>query len=126
MAFTYVKGSTANRDRVRLEIGDVDPNRILFEDDELTDILTQEGDVVLKAAARCCEVLAVRFARDFDFSADGSSFHKSSVTAAYQKMATRLRARATGTVVVMPRRVDGYSQDVDSDEVSTTTSWRDS
>jgi hypothetical protein len=95
--------------------------RILFEDAELDDILIQESDTVLAAAARACEMLAVRFARDFDFSADGASFHKSTISAHYQKMAQRLRVRATGTVVVMPRRIDGYSNDINSDEVSTVT-----
>ena len=73
MAFTYTKGSTANRDRVRLEIGDTDEDRALFEDAELDDLLVQEGSVLL-AAAHACEALAVRFARDFDFTADGASF----------------------------------------------------
>ena len=32
MAFSYTAGSTADRDRVRLEIGDTDEERILFQD----------------------------------------------------------------------------------------------
>ena len=74
MAFTYTAGSTAERDRVRLEIGDTDADRVLFQDAELDDFLTQEGESILGSAARACETLAVRFARDFTFSSDGSNF----------------------------------------------------
>ena len=31
MAFTYTAGSTAERDRVRLEIGDIDSDRAYFK-----------------------------------------------------------------------------------------------
>ena len=37
MAFSYTEGSTADRDRVRLEIGDTDSDRVLFQDAELDD-----------------------------------------------------------------------------------------
>ena len=62
MAFSYTAGSTADRDRVRLEIGDTDEERVLFQDSELDDFLSQEGDNVMAASARACEVLAVKFA----------------------------------------------------------------
>ena len=118
MAFSYTQGSTADRDRVRLEIGDTDSSRALFQDAELDDFLTQEGDSVMGSAARACEVLAVRFARDYSFSADGGSFQKNQVTMVYQKLARRLRNRARGTTVIVPRRKDGYSVYTDSDEVT--------
>ena len=119
MAFTYTAGATANRDRVRLAIGDTDRDRALFEDAELDDIIVQEVSVD-NSAALACEILATRFARDYDFTADGSSFRKSSVSAMYSKMARRLRARGRGTTVVMPQRVDGFSQTTPSDDVTRT------
>lgn len=119
MAFSYTKGSTAIRDRVRLELGDTDESRVLFEDAELDDLIVQETNVY-PTAARACEILAVRFARDFDFTADGANFRKSSISMAYQKLANRLRARGRGTAVVMPQRVDGYSQITPSDDVTRT------
>ena len=106
MAFSYTAGSTAERDRVRLEIGDTDSSRVLFEDAELDDFLAQEGDSILGSAARACETLAVRFARDFTFSADGASFQKGNITQMYMAQAKRLR------------RVDGYIVYTDSDEVT--------
>jgi hypothetical protein len=118
MAFTYTAGSTADRDRIRLEIGDTDSDRALFEDSELDDFLAQEDNSVMGASARACEVLAVKFARDYSFSADGGSFQKNQVTMMYQKLARRLRNRARGTTTVVPRRKDGYSVYTASDEVT--------
>ena len=118
MAFTYTAGSTAERDRVRLEIGDTDADRAMFQDAELDDFLSQEGDSVLGSAARACETLAVRFARDFTFSSDGSNFQKGSITQMYMNQAKRLRRQARSTTTVMPRRKDGYSIYTDSDDVT--------
>ena len=118
MAFSYTAGSSADRDRVRLEIGDTDEERVLFQDAELDDFLSQEGNSILGSAARACETLAVRFARDFTFSADGASFQKGRVTQMYMAQAKRRRRKANETSIVMPRRVDGYSVYTDSDEVT--------
>ena len=118
MAFSYTAGSTADRDRVRLEIGDTDEDRSLFQAAELDDFLSQEGNSILGASARACETLAVKFARDFTFSADGASFQKGSVTQMFMAQAKRLRRQARATTTVMPRRVDGYSVYTDSDEVT--------
>ena len=118
MAFSYTAGSTADRDRVRLEIGDTDESRVLFQDAELDDFISQEGNSILGAAARACETLAVKFARDFTFSADGASFQKGTVTQMFMAQAKRLRRQARATTTVMPRRVDGYSVYTDSDEVT--------
>tara|TARA_B100001123_G_C15337338_1_gene1033352 strand:- start:1184 stop:1597 length:414 start_codon:yes stop_codon:yes gene_type:complete len=118
MAFSYTAGSTADRDRVRLEIGDTDESRVLFQDAELDDFISQEGNSILGAAARACETLAVKFARDFTFSADGATFQKGNVTQMFMAQAKRLRRQARATTTVMPRRVDGYSVYTDSDEVT--------
>ena len=118
MAFSYTAGSTADRDRIRLEIGDTDEERILFQDAELDDFLSQEGNSILGTAARACETLAVRFARDFTFSADGASFQKGNITQMFMAQAKRLRRQARATTTVMPRRIDGYSVYTDSDEVT--------
>ena len=118
MAFSYTAGSTADRDRVRLEIGDTDEDRILFQDAELDDFLAQEANSILGLSARACETLSTRFARDFTFTADGASFQKGNITQMYMNQAKRLRRQARATTTVMPRRVDGYSVYTDSDEVT--------
>ena len=118
MAWTYTEGSTADADRVRFELGDTDEARPLFSDAEISDLLVQDT-AVLSAAAHACRIMSRRTAGDFDFEADGHSFKKSSVSAMWAKRAQELTTEARGTTVVMPRRVDGYSDDIDSDEVTT-------
>ena len=117
MAFNYTPGSTADADRVRLNLGDTDENRNLFDDAEIGDLLSQESDSVDGAVALGAEILALRFARDFDFTADGSSFKKSTVSKAYSDLALKHRALARGTGVIVALRADGYSDDIKSDEV---------
>lgn len=116
MAFTYEAGTDTDLNSIRLEISDTDKQNPLFQDEEINDLLDEEVSV-LKTAARCCEILALRYARHFDFSADGSSFKKSQVGLAYERQALRLRARADGITVTMPERVDGYSDDIPGDQV---------
>lgn len=121
MAFEYTPGSTADRDRLRLELGDTDARRALFEDAELDDILAQE-DGVLNAAARACEILSARYARDFSFAADGARFDKggrAGLSAMYAARAKALRARAAGSRTVYPARKDGYSDDITVEEATT-------
>ncbi|MGYP004450473721 len=115
MAFTYTEGGTGDRDRVRFELQDVEEDRALFSDAEIDDLLAQEGDSVLNAAGHGCELLALRYARDFDFQADGARFNKSSLTKHFRDLGVQLRNRARGSVAVMPRRKDGYSSTIDSD-----------
>ena len=115
--FTYEDGGTSVRNRVRLLIGDTTEAEALFSDAELDDMVTRETSVDATAAL-ACETLAIRFARQFDFSADGSSFHASQKSAAYKILGRQFRARARGTTVVMPQRVDGYSQTIPSDQAT--------
>lgn len=117
MAFSYTKGSTATRDRVRLNIGDTDENTALFDDAELDDIIVQETSENA-STARCAEILALRFARQYDFSADGSSFDRSQMSERYDKLAKEYRAKSDGVTVTQIIRKDGYSDDIRSDEVN--------
>ncbi len=116
---TYTAGSTSDRNRVRLEIQDTDNQRWLFADVELDDFLAQDGSVLL-AAAHAAETMAARMAREYDFSADGASFSRSQQTKAWLMMAVQLRRRANSEAspVVFPTRVDGYSDDISSEEVN--------
>jgi len=120
MAFTYTEGSIADRDRLRLLIQDTRLGEAQFQDAELDDLLSQESDNVTGAGALALETLANRYARQFSFTADGHSFSKIEVVRELRTQARALRARARGTTVVMPQRVDGYSSTVASDEV---VSW---
>ena len=130
MAATYTKGNTSDRNRLRLKIQDTPPNgaaewpagdAALFDDDELDDLLEDEGSVILAAAA-ALEALATRYSRDVDFTADGSSFMLSKRVDGLRREARRLRAKGRGIGVTPPKRVDGYSDDVVSDEVDASSS----
>lgn len=75
------------KDEVRFEIQDINEKAPLLEDGEILFALTQEGEVVLAAAARCCEVLSRRFAEQAD-----TQF--GSVKATYSKQAAVFAERA--------------------------------
>lgn len=65
MTFTYTPGDTSSATRVRLLIGDTDPEAPLqqrLENEEITDLLTIAGGY-RAAAALACDALAAKFAR---------------------------------------------------------------
>ena len=118
MAFTY--GETdSDRDTLRRLIGDRDASRAQWSDAECDIYLSDEGSVLL-AGAEMLDNLATEKARDFDFSADGTSFKKGTVSAQLAKRASRLRARAKSASdgVIMPLRQDGYSDSISSEEAT--------
>tara|TARA_Y100000310_G_scaffold152539_1_gene152025 strand:+ start:8628 stop:9029 length:402 start_codon:yes stop_codon:yes gene_type:complete len=117
--FTYAVAGTADRDRVRFMLGDTDETTAIFDDDEIARALTDEGDDVEGAAARCAEAQAARQARSFDFRADGAGFNRSQAFAHWKDLAIDLRARAQGTGVSTVTPVDGYSDDIDADDVAS-------
>ena len=120
MAFTYDE-SDSDRDTLRRLIGDRDSNRAQWSDAECDIYLVDEGSVLL-AGAEMLDNLATEKARDLDLSADGTSFKKGSVSAMLTKRASRLRARAKGTTVVMPLRQDAYSDSISSEEATVSGS----
>lgn len=128
MSFTYNLASTDAQEvlisKVRFEIGDTDEAKALFNDDEVKVKLVDHGDSVPLAAAALCEILARRYARDFDFSTDGQSFSRSQMSKQFAQLARDLRERATGAKTVATRRVDGYSQDVDYGSVGASRTGR--
>lgn len=108
---------TSTRDKLRLQIGDTESDSYLFTDDELDYFLTERADNVLLAAADACESLARRFARRFDFESDNQSFKRSQMSKQYAALAADLRSRASGVTSVPSTRIDGYSQDIDTESV---------
>lgn len=115
--------------KLRLELGDTVETDHLFNDDELQHFLTEEADDVLKARLRACEAAMLRLARAYDFETDGQSFNRSQMSAAYAKMAKQLRAQGittsgdpSGIRTIATTVVDGYSDDIPNDQVSTAGS----
>jgi hypothetical protein len=65
MTFTYTPGDTSSATRVRLLLGDTDPDAPLqqrLENEEITDLLTISGGY-RAAAAAAADALAAKFAR---------------------------------------------------------------
>lgn len=86
---------TTDLDRFRLELGDIDPDTALFNDDEAGYFLAKHPTNILLAVADACDALAARFAREFDFdSTSDKSFKRSQKAAMYEQMAARFRERA--------------------------------
>ena len=109
---------TTDRDILRLEIGDTNPDRPLFADDELDVFLARYPGRVLVAAADACDSLAIRFARDFDFKWKDQSFSRSQMSARYAALAKDLRKRAAGNAAPFfgggsQARKDALAQDPD-------------
>jgi hypothetical protein len=86
---------TTDRDLVRLYIGDTDTENPLLYDDEL-DALIDRAVSVLAAAADACEVLAAKFAREFNISEDNQSWNLGERSAHYLALAKQFRERASG------------------------------
>ena len=121
MTFTYSTSAlTTPLAQVRLEIGDTDSTAALFADEEINVKLAGRGDNVLLTAADLCDILARRFARAFDFESDNQKFSRSQMSKQYADLAGELRDRASGVVTVASTRIDGFSQDIDSESVMQT------
>lgn len=117
---------TSDADKLRLALGDRDPDNYIFNDDEIAAFLAAEGDIpsATLAAARSAELT---FARAYDFETDGQRFYRSQMAKAFAKVVDRLVAAGVSTTADVgassidtfaATKVDGYTQDVDSQEVS--------
>lgn len=103
-------------DKIRLEIGDTDPDRQLLTDDELQYFL-DGNDTVLHAAAAACDSLSTRFARDYDVKWQGAGmaargeYSRSQMSKAYADRAKALRDRADDDTDfdIAPLGVDQFS-----------------
>ena len=96
MAWTYNPDAleTSEKDRVRLEIQDTDPNKKLLQDEEITHVLTLEHDF-WSAAARCCEIIHRHFALKADVRMGRALFVLySKMSEQYGQMAKDLRKQA--------------------------------
>ena len=111
------------RDRVRLQIGDTNTSSPLFTDLEIDTILSERANDVLITSADLCDILATRFASDFDFKWKDGEFKKGSRSASYAKRAIALRTRAAGGGIasVPVTRVDGYSQETSTRDTSSSS-----
>lgn len=118
-AGTAAAAITTTRDKIRLELGDTDPNAVLFYDEELDVWLNARGaGSYLLAAADAADAAARKFARAYDFETDGQSFKRSQMSKAFRDLAAELRSRAGGISTVDVTVIDGYSDDVANQETT--------
>lgn len=89
----------ADIDKLRIEIGGAALTDQLFTEDELSYFLDTHPSV-LAAAAAACDVLATRFASDFDFKWKDQAFTRSQRSKMFAARATALRERADGGIGV--------------------------
>ena len=93
MAATYSGNpSASDKDEVRFLIGDVDTDNALFTDEEIDWLISEEGSP-LAAAARACEILATRFAREADTAVGDLRVDLSKLSEQYAARAKALRRR---------------------------------
>ena len=130
MTFTYLGTLATDLDKIRFYIGDtssttgagVKPDGTNFTDEELTGLLGLEGSVG-RAVAGVYETLAGLFAQQVDITTGPRKESLSQAAERYQKLAETWRKKygSNGSAARAgsraPTRVDGYSQDIASNEV---------
>ena len=109
---------------MRLELGDTDSTQALFTDEEINVYLTTHASDVLKTTAALCDVLATRYSRDYDFETDRQRFQRSQRVKHYQERARELRERGVGIGVATMTKIDGYSDDIASRDVTSDSRGR--
>jgi hypothetical protein len=117
MTFTYDLTTTLGK--TRFELGDTISAQALLTDEEIGVKLAERADDILTTAADLCDILATRFAREYDFEFAGAGrgtrakYNRSQMSKAYADRAKALRARiSSGLATVETARVDGYSDDI--------------
>jgi hypothetical protein len=95
MAWSYSGDpSVSTLDWVRYKIGDTDSNDQLLTDGEVAFQITECGR--FEAAARCCEAIAGKYARDADFGNMSLNVSRSQRVEQYERLATTLRKQGIG------------------------------
>ena len=125
MAWTYAGDPAANnRDSVRFELGDVNIKRPLVSDEEIAHAITQEGSN-LKAAARCAEHLAAKFAREDIVRTSTFGTEKSEISKQFRMIASRLRRRsARAASLLMPSLVKTDKEAMEDDTTLTKPAFK--
>lgn len=94
MTFTYDPGVTpvSNKDKVRLLIGDTDRDDQQFTDEEITAILTMEGNV-FSSAELCCFSLSVKYSKLVDKTVGELRLRLGQRATAYAARAKEIKSR---------------------------------
>lgn len=90
---TYDPTLAKDTDKVRYLVGDTDDDDLMLEDTEIKFLLTLENDNLFEAAARACETIAAKFARDVNYRFSTMWQDASDAYDHYMRLAKRLRER---------------------------------
>lgn len=98
MAFSYDSSALSiTLNRVRLEIGDTDSDRVLLDDDEITQILSEESIFGLQVS-KCCLLIASLFANKPErFRIEDFSESQKEIYERYIAMSEKYAALAGGS-----------------------------
>jgi hypothetical protein len=96
VTFSYLDPSTNFRDGLRLLCGDTTPSQVLLQDEEYDFVRVQWPDerspYIL--ASYACEMIAAKFAREINISADSQTVGADVLQQKYLTLAERLRTIA--------------------------------
>ena len=107
MSWTFSESLAADRDIVRLKIGDTDTDDQLLSNETLDALLAIRADVILCSIDACRAILA-KLARDIDRSAAGMSGSRAQKTQHYKDVLANLIKESGGETRV---KVGGISKD---------------
>lgn len=93
MTFSFDEELTADLDKVRDLLQDVDEDYMLLSDESILQEILINGSILLAAAA-CCRKLAARFAPMVNYSINGRSKSNSDLHAHYMAMAKGFEEKA--------------------------------
>lgn len=122
MSWTYVL--TTDIGKVRLEIQDTAALNALLSDEEIqVAIDTEGGTSVMGWAAHCCEIIARRYAQDFDWKTDGTQVQRIERAKHYATLAVDLRSRSSGSSfgTVQTVHADGYNANRNVDHAQSSS-----
>jgi len=95
MTFSYKYDSPSATDKLRLLLGDCNPDSYVFHDEELTTFYALAGSDLNAAAAMACRVLAVDASKQavvFSALSDSISIDKSKIPQYFIKLAEKLES----------------------------------
>jgi predicted alpha/beta hydrolase family esterase len=96
MVWSYSQDpSSSSKDTVRFYVGDTIEADPQISDEEITFLITEEGDNLLRAAARGAEMIAAHYARQVDKSVGGLSLSAGRRQEKYERLAKQLWNRAS-------------------------------
>lgn len=91
--WSYNYPGASNLDDVRFTIGDTDEQDQLLQDEEIRAVIDSSPNL-MEAAARCCEAIAAKFAKEADYRLGSLAVSASQRSDMYYKFAKELRDRA--------------------------------